>query len=378
MKCLCKNFCKNRKASKSCKKNLTEKGFKGVLSDKRIPVPAPHSIIDSEGKAVFGTFDREIPDMNFLDVHKQSPVFPDFMNKSRLTLWEACELNFDDIVVLVAVADMGGVFGTTLTVLYDKKEKKRYTWQSTLPIWKTKIAENLLDGAVTVGKSHINRVEFVNDFGNGKATVTCKARGKAGKFELEGNLTRVSEPSVVNIPFGKNKPLYTQKDLFKLDGYVKWNGKTYKSTDCSTAIIDDHRGYYPYNSHYDWVTTMGRQEINGKEQFFGINLTRNQSINQDDYNENLLWLEGTSSRLTPVYFDHVAYDKWHVYDDYGMVDLIFDIGDRNLIKMNILGIVKSDYHITFGVINGYVCDEDGNKVVFDNAVGIGEDKSLRV
>ena len=300
------------------------------------------------------------------------------MNRKRLTLWQACELNFEDIVVLTAVCDMGGVFGTTLTVLYDKKEKKRYTWQATLPIWRTKIAENLLDGAVSKGRSLINTVKFENDFGNGKARVTGKAKGKAGKIEIDGNLTRVSDPSVVNIPFGKNKPLYTQKDLFKLDGYVKWNGKTYKSTEASTAIIDDHRGYYPYNSHYDWVTTMGRQVIDGKEQFFGINLTRNQSIDQDDYNENLLWLEGTSSRLTPVYFDHLAYNKWHIYDDYGMVDLIFDIGDRNIIKMNILGLVKSNYHITFGIINGYVCDEDGNKVVFENTVGIGEDKTLRV
>lgn len=33
--------------------------------------------------------------------------------------------------------------------------------------------------------------------------------------------------------------------------------------DESTAIIDDHRGYYPRKAHYDWVTTMGKCEIDG-------------------------------------------------------------------------------------------------------------------
>lgn len=67
--------------------------FKNVLSDKRIPVPTPNDICDENGKCYFGTFDKEFPQMNFMNVHKQSPFLPDFMNKFRYTCWEAVELS---------------------------------------------------------------------------------------------------------------------------------------------------------------------------------------------------------------------------------------------------------------------------------------------
>ena len=55
----------------------------------------------------------------------------------------------------------------------------------------------------------------------------------------------------------------------------------------TTAIIDDHRGYYPRHAHYDWVTTLGRYNIDGQMMYLAFNLTRNQSINQAKYNETL-------------------------------------------------------------------------------------------
>ena len=78
---------------------------------------------------------------------------------------------------------------------------------------------------------------------------------------------------------------------------------------------------------------MGKKEIDGKEQYFGFNLTRNQSINQDDYNENLIWFEGEATLLTPVIFKHITDKKWNIKDTKGMVDVTFDIGDEFLMKM---------------------------------------------
>ena len=350
------------------------KGFANVLSDKRIPVPTPESIIDENGKPVLGTFDKEFRNLNLTDIHNQS-ILPDFTNKNRVTLWEACEINLDDdIAILLAFSKLGGVLGLCLTLVYDKKEKKKYAYMSPAS---GNMSQTLLDGDTTKGKGPLNRVTMVNDFGNGKARVYSRGRGPGGKMELDFELTRWSVPSVVSIPMDAHKTLYSQKDLFTVDGYLSWKGKKYLATEASMAIIDDHRGYYPFDSHYDWVTTMGYGLVNGEKRKFGFNLTRNQSVDQDNYNENLLWLDGTSSRITPVKFEHITYDLWRITDDYGMVDLTYDIGDRNLLKFN-LGIVKADYSITFGVLKGYVCDEDGTKYVVDGMCGIGEDKSLRI
>ena len=348
--------------------------FKSVLTDERIPVATPADIVDDKGQFVFGTFDKEFEKMSFLNAKKPYGLFG-LPNKMKLTTWEAAEVVFDDIAILTAVSPMfGGIAGPNLTILYDKAAKKRYTWMSLSAGKSLKFAENLLDGNVTEGKNPLTTVTFINDFGNGKATIKGDCKGIPGKLKYNLEFTRASEPSIVSIPFAKNMSLYSQKDVFTVTGSLEWNGKKYEANERTAATIDDHRGYYPPRAHYDWVATMGALEYDGALRPFGFNLTRNQSIDQDKYNENLLFLDGKAHRLTPVTFDHVEFNKWHVTDEHGMVDLTFDIGDRNVTKFN-LGVIGMDYHITFGELSGYICDEDGNKYCLDGMTGIGEDKS---
>lgn len=350
--------------------------FNDVLSEKRIAVPTPDNIVDENGNAYFGTFDKEFPKMDFLKVNKPSK-FPNSLNKIKLSLWEAIELNLKDIMLLTAVCDMG-FFATGLTLVFDKKTGKVTQFQDMFLTDCAIIAPTLINGATTESKGKNVRFTCVNHFEKGQAFVKGSAKNaKKGEYvNYDVELNRVSLPSVVSIPFGPNRPLYSQKDLFKLSGYVEFNGVRYETDEESTAIIDDHKGYYPYVAHYDWVTTMGKIDINGERKFFGFNLTRNQSINQTDYNENLIWFEGNTTRLTPVRFEHDEYNKWHIRDVYGMVDIIFKIDDRFIMRLP-GGLIDINYHITFGTLYGYVCDPDGNRYVLDGMSGMGEDKSLR-
>lgn len=349
--------------------------FYDVLSEKRKSVPTPENVVDANGNAIFGTFDKEFPKMDFLKINKPT-VLPNKFNKNRLTLWEAIELNLKEITVLTAVCNMG-VAATAVTIVYDKKTKKVTKCQEMFAPSKAVISDTLLNGDTTLSLGKKVAIECVNHFENGQAFVKGHATNSNGDFVCyDVQLDRVSLPSVVSIPFGENKPLYSQKDLFALKGYVIVNGTKYETDDESTAIIDDHRGYYPYVAHYDWVTTMGKMDIDGKRQYFGFNLTRNQSINQNDYNENLIWFEGKTTLLTPVRFEHEEYNKWHIRDVYGMVDIIFNIYDRFIMRLP-GGLIDINYHITFGELSGYICDPDGNKYILDGMSGIGEDKSLR-
>lgn len=348
--------------------------FRDVLSKKREAVPTPDNICDELGNCYFGTFDKEFPKMDFLKINKPSSL-PNAFNKMKLTLWEATEINFDKVILLTAVCDMG-LFGTALTVLYDKRTKKCTSWQEILPSSKAVISDTIINSSETYSKGKKVKVRYVNNFQRGEAIVSGYASDKkSGVIDYRVKLTRVSKPSVVNIPFDANRPLYSQKDLFVVEGYLEVNGERFVADESTAAIIDDHRGYYPRRAHYDWVTTMGKKEIDGKEQYFGFNLTRNQSINQDDYNENLIWFEGDTTLLTPVVFKHKTPFLWNIKDTKGMVDVTFDIGDEFLMKLT-TGLINIDYHITFGELKGYVCDPDGNKYILDGMAGIGEDKSL--
>ena len=216
--------------------------FEQFLSDKRLPVSTPDSIVDENGKIAFGTFDKEFKNMNFLDVDKPS-FLPKSLNKYRLTLWEAVEINFEKVALLTAVCDMG-IFGTALTILYDKKSGKVISWAPILKKGEYSICENLLDGAVTFCNSKNDIVTFINNFQDGRADVRGQAKGNGGIISYNVKLTRVSDPSVVVIPFGKNQPLYTQKDLFKVEGFVEINGKKYRcvekeKSDCPDCDLDE-------------------------------------------------------------------------------------------------------------------------------------------
>ena len=344
------------------------KDFKQFLAQERIPVDVPKDVVDENGKFYHGTYKQEFEEMNFLNADKPRGN-PNFFNKSILTTWEAAEFVFDDIAVLTAVSPMfGGVIGICLTIVYDKKEGKKHAWMGISP--KPAFAKNLKYGNVTEGKNPLNHVKFVNCYDEDKAYVSGEGKGKETvSYNLE--LTRASLPSNVLIPFHKNCTLYSQKDVWSVTGELTWNGKTYKANENTYATIDDHRGYYPFHMHYDWVATMGRLEHNGEMIPFGFNLTRNQSADQDKYNENIIFLEGKTSRLPPVTFTHLEFNKWEIKDEHGMVDVIFDIKDRHVTKIPVV----MDYHITFGDLSGYMYDEDGNKYILDGMTGIGEDKS---
>ncbi len=346
------------------------------ISPKRQSLPTPKSLVEN-GKAVFGTFDKEFETMELLNCKKPAgKLFPEFLKKYRLTLWEAAEVHLDQGVLLSVVCDMG-IFGMTLHVFYDKRKKKVYSWCTNLSSSATKIAPNLLNGSVSEAKTKCSSIKYVNNFQDGKCAFSGHHSDKINRIEYEFDLEKVSLSSVVSIPLGPNRPLYTQKDFFKAKGRLTFNDEVFESNDHTTAIIDDHRGYYPYRAHYDWLTTMGRS-VNGEERYFAFNLTRNQSIDQENYNENLIWLEGKTSLLPPVKFVHNAEGSvWTVKDEHGMVDITFDIADRYRMETH-AGVIDIKYHVVFGEIKGYIRDTDGTKYILDGMMGMGEDKNLRL
>ncbi len=375
--------------------------YSKFIDEKRRAVPTPKSMVDENGKCVFGTFDKEFELMELVNLKKPTKA-PQFMNRVKLTLWEATEVHLKHGVLLAVVCDMG-IFGKTLNVFYDKRTKKVYCWDTNLPSSKTVIAPNLINGAVAEGKTKVSHVKYINNFQDGVCELSGTHKGKClitvpnknkpisksirenkgeATIEYDFKLTRLSKPCVVSIPFGDNRPLYSQKDLFKAEGRLVINGEEMLTDDESTAVVDDHRGYYPRHAHYDWVTTMGKCNVDGEEKWLGFNLTRNQSIDQDKYNENILWLEGKTSILPPVKFtrspeckDFCDYSEWLVKDEHDMVNLKFKVYNMNpmIVHAKVFAI---DYYIAFGELEGYLRDEDGKKYVLDGMMGMGEDKTL--
>ena len=376
--------------------------YSKYIAKERRSVPTPKDMV-SDGVSVFGTFDKEFETMDLMSI-KNATALPKFCNKLKLTLWEATEVHLKDGVLLAVVCDMG-IFGKTLNVFYDKKDHKVYCWDTNLKSKDTKIAPNLINGADAEAHTDVSFVKYINNFQDGLCDLSGKHTGKClitvpqeGKkavdaikenyseasIEYHFELKRISKPCVVSIPFSKkrNRPLYSQKDFFKAEGKLVINGRELISDGETVAIVDDHRGYYPRRAHYDWVTTMGKCNVNGEKKWLAFNLTRNQSIDQDKYNENIIFFEDKTSLLPPVKFtrdpetaDFRNYAEWYIKDEHDMVNLKFKVFGVNPMIMHAV-VVNIDYYITFGELEGYIRDEDGNKYVLDGMMGMGEDKTL--
>ncbi len=371
---------------------MSEDYSKFIHPDRRVK-PTPDDLVDEEGKTVFGNFDKEFKTME-LERAKKPTKAPNFLNRFKLTLWEAAELHFKEGVLITAVCDMG-IIGKTFSVFYDKRNRRVYSWDANLRSKGVIIAPNLINGAVTEGKTNLSNIRFVNALDEGNAYLDGHFSGEAlvdSKYKEEHSieysveLTRISKPCVASIPFpySDNRTLYSQKDFFKMSGYLVLDGERFESDEETTAIIDDHRGYYPRRAHYDWVSTMGVSEINGERKFIAFNLTRNQSIDQERFNENVIFLEDGLSILPPVTFTQSiksenflekGYAEWYIKDEYGMVDIKFKIYNLNAMLLH-AAVASIDYYITFGELEGFVIGEDGTKYVLDGMLGMGEDKTL--
>lgn len=360
--------------------------YSKYISEKRRSVPTPKDMV-TDGKSVFGTFDKEFETMDMLHIHNPTASREE-LNYLKYTCWEAAEVNLDEGILLTACSDMG-IYGAILTIFYDKRTKKLTTWSVQMKREDVSMAGNLLNGSVSEAEVPGARVCFVNNFQNGKAHVEGSLESADGTISFSLDLSRLSKPSVVSIPFEdpavRHRPLYTQKDLFQAAGTLTINGETLHTNEKSTAIIDDHKGYYPDSAHYDWVTTMGVHDADGEAKWLGFNLTRNQSINQDDYNENLIWFENGTSLLPPVVFtrsiptmEFEDYALWEVKDDHGMVDIKFHVYGVSKLLAKKAPVIDMEYFVVFGELEGYILDEDGKKYVLDGMIGIGEDKSLTV
>ena len=376
--------------------------FSKYISQKRRKQKTPNNLVDEKGKIIFGTFEKEFENMDLLKA-KGPTRLPNFFNKYKLTLWEVGEVNLKNGVLLGALCDMG-FSGFHFNMFYDKRTKCTYYWETKVRSSQVKISKNLINGNIAELKTKNSYIKFINNFEKGECLMYGKHFGKClvspydesikvdninnnyklCSIEYEFKMERLSKPSVVSLPFpySNNRALYSQKDFFKISGKLKINGEEMLTDENTTALIDDHRGYYPRRAHYDWLTTMGKYDIDNKNQYFAFNLTHNQSTDEESYNENIIWLENKTSLLPPVKFKRTIpcnkfrnYSEWTVKDKYDMVN----------VKYKVFGIIpivfdyclfKLDYYITFGILEGYLRDETGKKYNFEDMMGLGEDKTL--
>lgn len=184
------------------------------------------------------------------------------------------------------------------------------------------------------------------------------------------------QPAVVVLPFSHNQAMYSHKCLMPVEGEIMIGTDIVALHHSqSSLILDDHKGYYPYITKYDWVTALG---FNSLGQRIGFNLTDNQVKDQEHYNENVFWQDGILHLLPPIKISRPNGPKgnWVIRDLEGKVDLQFFPLTHTSVNLNLL-LLRSKYEGPYGYFNGTLVTEEGKRIKINNLFGVGEDFYLR-
>ena len=338
---------------------------------------APARLVD-DGRIRFGTFDRPIPDVNLLDARPWPVPLPRPLRALRLKEWQAFQLGSPRWFVAVALFD-AKLLALAQVKVYDRERRTKHVFERKLPSWVMQAPRSLLDSEMSWADGP-SSMRFRNHLAEGHIELGLELPESAQMPALSGSITLRTEggqPQVVAIPFAENRGMYSHKACLAPEGELRLGDETLRFSPADGyALMDDHKGYYPYVMRWDWVTGGG---FDSQGRRIGFNLTRNDSIDPVRFNENCVWIDGRRHLLPPVRFvrrPELAPEVWEVRDDAGEVAVDFVIELDGHVRVNALAI-ESRYRGPFGRVRGHVRGPAGEPVELDGMFGMGEDFYLR-
>jgi hypothetical protein len=325
-----------------------------------------------------GTFNGPIENLNLLDVEKPLGYrLPRFLADFRLKEWQAFQISNPRWFICLAVYNTKSL-GTAIVLAYNRIENRLYRYEHQAPGWRLRVANGLSHSECYYRGAKFS-IEIKNRLSDNRFEIAVSARGFKDAPDLSAQWTahHTTEPCVIVQPFAKNRPLYSHKALMPAEGELTFDGQTDRfdyHTAC--AIVDDHKGFYPYVMQYDWVTALGNSEQDG---LLGFNLTDNQIQNSEKFNENCLWQNAKMVPLPPITVTRPngVQEPWQIQDQYGLVNLTFTPLQDVPTRINV-GVARVDYHGPTGIFEGYIVDANNSRVVFDGFIGMGEKKYIRL
>lgn len=339
-------------------------------ADRRTAPPA--ALVD--GRTVhLGHWRGPVAHTNLLDAPYRGLPRP--LRWLRLKEWQAMQVASPTLFVNVALLD-----AKLMTVAqvkgYDRARGVKLLHERSLPPRALRLPDTLLDSRVAFA-DRTTRLSFTNRLGAGQVVVDVDVAAHRGGPAMRGQLVLDTRGAsqVVNLPFAHGS-IYSHKVMGPVTGELTIDGVRHDLTGAA-GVLDDHKGYYPYVMHNDWVTSLWRGDDGVVR---GFNLTRNQCVNPERWNENCVWQGDTLGALPAVTFTRervgATDERWLVRDRHGRVDLAFEPTVPGDFRLNV-GLIESRYRGPLGRCRGRLAPDGLPPLVVDDRLGMGEDFWLR-
>ena len=157
--------------------------------------------------------------------------------------------------------------------------------------------------------------------------------------------------------------------------YQSFTKENYKNQ--GLCFFDLRRAYYKLRTKETFL--IGTGFIDEKPFAFRLATSNHDAIDQDNFNENVLFFNNETTLLPPVTITHPfgISGKWIIQDTENMVDLAFHpISDNKRIAS--IFILRTEYHTVYGSFEGDLCSKDGTIYHIKDLLGIGSKRSLRM
>ena len=340
---------------------------------------APPPRLVEDGHQRLGRFHGPPVHANLIDARYRG--WPRPLRRWRLKEWQAIQIAAPDVFVNAALFD-AKLLQLLQVKIYDRARGEKHVHERQLRPGAFRIADQLAASS-NAYRDRRGTLRFDNRLGEGRIDVEIDLKPSRRCPPIAGRLTVHTDrgaSQIVSLPLGA-AGMYSHKGMFPVEGELAVGATTYRlSARDALALLDDHKGYYPYVMRWDWVTSATRD---ARGRALGFNLTRNQCRDPETFNENCAWIDDRIGRLPAVTFKRdrerdraPAGERWQIRDRDGRVDLRFEATVPGDVRVNAL-VIESRYRGPFGHFTGRLEPEGLDAIDVDGWFGMGEEFWLR-
>jgi len=332
-------------------------------------------MVEEDGSIRFGTFSAPFRNANILDAPLYGFPVPRFWKSFRLKEWQHFGIVTPTHYFGTVIFD-AKFAGMSFFYVYDRASHAQFEHARQKTGHKAHVAAQVYDGVCRFDAEGYH-LWFENKLDEGvhRLHVDIDGRGELppvkGEVTVHEDLSAV-EPLVQLSPITANRPFYTHKAVVPASGRIAVGSREIAlDRSASVALIDEQKSYYPYASFWKWATAAGRTSAG---EHLAFNLCQNVIADDEELNENCVWLDGKIHCLKAARFElDDVMGPWRMKTTDAALELVFTpVGERAEKITAVCGLVRSDFHQPFGTFRGSFRDDGGVAHPIDDLFGLAE------
>lgn len=212
--------------------------------------PPPPQLVE-HGRQHLGRFAGPPARANLIDAAYLGLPRP--LRRWRLKEWQAVQITTPRLFATIALFD-AKLLQLLQVKLYDHAHARKYLHERQLRPGAFRVADQLAHSS-TAYRDRKSALAFDNQLAAGRIEVELDLPATADCPRIAGHLvvhTARGASQVVSLPFRGDIGMYSHKGMFPVDGeLVVGDDRHVLTTGDALALLDDHKGYYPYVMRWD-------------------------------------------------------------------------------------------------------------------------------